>query len=123
MGYYCGIDLGNKSTEVCVIQKNRQLVAAFEIGTKSSEIRKSLKGYRKLTCIVEASPLAEWFCKEVEKLGHEITVVCPRKAKAALSGRSGKKTDMRERWRSCVEAVGMNRCIARARKPGRCEAT
>jgi transposase len=96
MGYYCGIDLGDKTTVICLIRKNRQVVAEMEIATNSPSIRKALKAFRGLTCIVEASPLAEWFCKQVEKLGHKISIVCPRKAKAALSGHSLKKTDQRD---------------------------
>lgn len=96
MGYYCGIDLGSKSTEICVIQGNRQVVTEMEVATSRAGIGKALKRYRKVTCIVEASPLAEWVCLEVEKLGHKITIVCPRKAKAALSGHSRKKTDKRD---------------------------
>ena len=96
MGYYCGIDLGDKRTVICIIRRNRQLVAEMEIDTNASAIRKAFKGYRGLTCIVEASPLSEWLCKQVEKAGHKITIVCPRKAKAALSGHSRKKTDQRD---------------------------
>jgi len=96
MGYYCGIDLGNKSTEISVIRSDRQVVEELSVGTSAAEIRKALKGYRGLTCIVEACPLAEWVCKEVERLGHKIEIVCPRKAQAALSGHSKKKTDKRD---------------------------
>ena len=96
MGYYCGIDLGDKMTAICILRANRQKVAEMEIPTKAPEIREALKKYRGLTCIVEASPLAEWLSKAVEKLGHRITIVCPRKAKAALSGHSRKKTDKRD---------------------------
>lgn len=96
MGYYCGIDLGNKKTSICVIRSNRQIIKEVEMATTAQEIYRILVVYRKLTCIVEASPLAEWLCKEVEKLGHEITIVCPRKAKVALSGQNKKKTDRRD---------------------------
>lgn len=96
MGYYCGIDLGNKKTSICVIGSNRQVVKEVETATNTEGIRRVLKSYRKLTCIVEAAPLAEWLCNEVEQLGHEITIVCPRKAKIALSGQNKKKTDKRD---------------------------
>ena len=96
MGYYCGIDIGNKSTEICIIQSNRQLVRELTIETSVSGIRRAFKNFRGMTCVVEAAPLAEWACKEIEKLGHKITIVCPRKAKAALSGHSKKKTDKRD---------------------------
>jgi len=96
MGYYCGIDLGNKESMVCILQKNRQVVAEERITTDAEGLRRVFGKYRKLTCIVEASPLAEWLCKEVEQLGHEISIVCPRKAKVALASQSKKKTDRRD---------------------------
>jgi transposase len=55
-----------------------------------------LNRYVGLTCVVEASPLAEWCCQEVEKLGHKISIVCARKAKVALGSQSKKKTDRRD---------------------------
>lgn len=96
MGFYCGIDLGNKRTAICILQKNRQIVVEDSVLTNSLSLGKLLKKYKRLTCIVEASPLAEWVCSEVEKLGHEISVVCPRKAKVALASQSKKKTDRRD---------------------------
>jgi len=97
MGKYCGIDLGNKRTTVCVMDKRRQVLRLVEVKTTVEGLTEALKGYRKLTCIVEAAPLAEWTAREVEKLGHTITVVCPRKAKVALESQGArKKTDKRD---------------------------
>lgn len=96
MGYYCGIDLGNKETVLCIIQGNRQVVAEEQIKTSVAALGKILKRYRGMTCIVEASPLAEWLCSEVEKFGHKIAIVCPRKAKVALASQAKKKTDRRD---------------------------
>jgi transposase len=97
MGYYCGIDLGNKETVICIIEGRRQVVAEERMATEAKALRKVLGKYRGLTCLVEAAPLAEWICTEVEKLGHKISIVCPRKAKVALSSQGkGKKTDERD---------------------------
>jgi transposase len=96
MGYYCGIDLGNKESMICILRKNRQVVKEERISTDEESLKRVLGRYRKLTCIVEASPLSEWFCTEVERLGHEISIVCPRKAKVALASQSKKKTDRRD---------------------------
>lgn len=96
MGMYCGIDLGNKETAICIIDNRGRVKLEAVARTEGQELREMLTKYRKLTCIVEASPLAEWLCKEVEKCGHKITIVCAYKAKAALSGHSKKKTDRRD---------------------------
>lgn len=96
MGYYCGIDLGNKESMVCILRNNRQVVKEERMLTDEESLRRVLGQYRKLTCIVEASPLSEWLCTEVERLGHKISIVCPRKAKVALASQSKKKTDRRD---------------------------
>lgn len=93
MGYYCGIDLGSKMTSICVINNRRDVLKAVEVRT--DKVKDELKKYKGLTCLVEAAPLAEWLCNEVEELGHKITIVCPRKAKA-VCGQAKKKTDRRE---------------------------
>ena len=97
MTKYCGIDLGNKRTSICIVDNRRQVVREVEVKTDTEGLKEALKGYRKLTCLVEAAPLAEWLSKEVEALGHKITVVCPRKAKVALESQGKrKKTDRRD---------------------------
>jgi len=97
MGSYCGIDLGSKRTTVCVMDKRRQVLRLVEVQTTAEGLKEALSGYRRLTCIVEAAPLAEWTATAVEALGHTITVVCPRKAKVALESQGvRKKTDKRD---------------------------
>lgn len=96
MGFYCGIDLGNKYTSLCVIDSRRQVRLEVEVATREEELLKELQRFRGVTCIVEASPLAEWVSTVVEKAGHKVTVVCPRKAKVALASQGKKKTDKRD---------------------------
>jgi predicted NBD/HSP70 family sugar kinase len=52
MGYYCGIDLGNKHSVVCVIDKRRQVKERVEISTDCEEFRRVLGRYRGLECLV-----------------------------------------------------------------------
>jgi transposase len=97
MGNYCGIDLGSKQSTVCVMNNDRKVLRLIEVKTTMDGLKEALSGYRKLTCIVEAAPLAEWTAKLVEGFGHKITIVCPRKAKIALESQSvRKKTDARD---------------------------
>jgi transposase len=96
MGYYCGIDLASKRTAICVIDQHRRVKKEVEVATEGKTIGDALSGYRGLTCIVEAAPLAEWLCREVEAMGHKISIVCPRKAKVALASQGKKKTDRRD---------------------------
>ena len=88
---YCGIDLGTESTSVCVVTACGEVVKEKTVATNGAEIRKALKGFGKLHCVVEAAPLAEWLCVEVEKGRHSIDILDPRQAKAVTAGK--KKTD------------------------------
>lgn len=97
MSYYCGIDLGNKRSRICIIDGQRGVKKEVEVVTRREEVCSELKGYRNMKCLVEASPLAEWLSKEIEEAGHKITIVCARKAKAALDSQGRKKkTDRRD---------------------------
>ena len=95
MGYYCGIDLGNKETVICIINSARRVISEERLQTDSDGIGRIFSKRKNMTCIVEASPLSEFICNEVEKYGHKISIVCPRKAKVALSNHKT-KTDKRD---------------------------
>lgn len=98
MGYYCGIDLGNKETVLCIINDRREVVKEYRVATEAQALKQVLSKHKLLTCLVEAAPLAEWLCREVERNKHKITIVCARKAKVVLSASQGigKKTDKRD---------------------------
>ncbi len=94
MEYYCGIDLGNKSLDLCVIDESRKVVFSQSVGTRADLVKKAFEAFTgRLICVVEAGALAEWLVDVLEPLGHEVSIVCPRKAKIALQSNGGKKTD------------------------------
>lgn len=87
---FCGIDLGIRSSSICIVDEKRQVRGRWSgINRKLSE---EVKRYGKeLRCVVEAGPLAESVCEEIEGLGASIEVVDSRHTKALLRGK--KKTD------------------------------
>lgn len=91
MKLYCGIDLSNQSTALCVVDEEGQMVAESEIVTEEEELRKFFGKFKGLSCVVEATALAEWMCGIVEKTGHRINIIDPRQAKAVTHTK--KKTD------------------------------
>jgi len=91
MKHYCGIDISAKTTNVCIIDDDRRVVKECVVPTDGQALRDCLSGFESLLCVVEAAPLAEWVCKEVEAGGHEVEILCPRHAKAVTATR--KKTD------------------------------
>ena len=95
MDYYCGIDLGCKETALCVIDQNRKVVREVRLATCPEELAKALKGLKGVRCLIETAPLAEWCAKTLEVLGHNVSLVCARKAKQAMTSQK-KKTDRRD---------------------------
>ena len=89
--YYCGLDVSNKSTAICVVNEAGKIVKEQFVATSSLELQKALKGFRGLRSVVEASPLAESIVKIVRESGHEIEILDTRQAK--IISATKKKTD------------------------------
>ena len=88
---HCGIDLASKASAVCLMTKDGEMVWEGECPTNEDGFRQVLKDHGALCCVIEASPLAEWTALILETLGHQVTVIDPRRAKAVI--RTKKKTD------------------------------
>ena len=61
------------------------------MSTDDAGLASVLKGRRRMRCLLEAGPLAEWVSEMLEGLGHEAVVIDARKAKGVI--RTKKKTD------------------------------
>ena len=88
---YCGIDLANKSSAICIENEKGKILTEKMIPTDADGFRVALSRRKPMVCIVEASPLAEWTARCVEALGHQAIIIDPRKAKAVICTK--KKTD------------------------------
>lgn len=91
MQHYCGLDVSNKSTSICVINEAGEIVFEKEVSTKAKQLMQALKGFKELECVVESAPLAERLCEVVEECGHKIDIIDARHAKAVTQ--TSKKTD------------------------------
>lgn len=87
----CGIDLASKSSAICILGSNGEILFEGACPTDEDGFRQALKSWRTLHCVIEASPLSEWVARMLESLGHEVVVIDPRRAKAIIT--SKKKTD------------------------------
>lgn len=86
---FCGIDLGTRSSSFCVFNGKKEVVKRWEGSNRRIRAELSeLSG--KMRCVVEAAPLAESVCNEVEKLGAQIEIIDSRHTKGLIHG---KKTD------------------------------
>lgn len=87
---FCGIDLGSRASSVCIVDVNKRVIKKWsgKTGNLVEEIRERCP---EMHCVVEASPLAESICAEVEKSGGSIEIIDSKHTKALLNGK--KKTD------------------------------
>lgn len=91
---YCGIDVANKSSVMCVIDAQDKQLWLRELATEEAELRRALEGTDRMRVVIEASPLAEWVAGTVEAAGHEAVIIDARAAKHLVC--SKKKTDARD---------------------------
>lgn len=92
--YFIGIDVGIRSSSICVIDDEKQVVRRWQGLTNNiikelEQIQARLAGEHK--GVIEAGPLAESICNKVEALGISIEIIDSRHTKALLHGK--KKTD------------------------------
>jgi transposase len=89
---FCGIDLGTRSSALCIINRNKEIIHRWKGGNEKlcDELKKHV-GSAHVSCVIEAGPLAESVCLQVEGIGAQIEIVDSRHTKALLHGK--KKTD------------------------------
>jgi len=88
---HCGIDVAMKSSSVCITDRRGVVVLERSVTTDEAGLRGVLGGRRRMRCVLEAGPLAEWMAEVIEGLGHEALVIDARKARGVI--RTKKKTD------------------------------
>jgi transposase len=87
----CGIDVALKSSSVCILDGRGAVLLEQVVATDEADFARLLGDRRRMRCVLEAGPLAEWLSELIERLGHEAVVIDARKAKGVI--RTKKKTD------------------------------
>src|SRR5712692_10499020 len=121
---HCGIDLAVRSSSICVTEESGKVLEERVVATEEEAFTEFFGGRKQMSCLVEASPLAEWAAKVVEGLGHRLTVIDTRKAKGVI--RTKKKTDRLDaRNLAKMSRTGWYTAVHRksARGPVRCGPT
>jgi transposase len=88
---HCGIDVALKSSSVCILDGRGAVVLERAVSTDEIGLRAVLGGRRRMRCVLEAGPLAEWLAGVVESAGHQAVIIDARKARGVI--RTKKKTD------------------------------
>jgi len=95
---YTGMDLAGKSSALCIMTKDGDILSEFGVSTTPDAICKALDPDRigLLRVAMEACGISHWVSDVVEELGHEVVVVDPRSCKAiASSKRKNDRLDAR----------------------------
>jgi len=79
---YCGMDIGKKTSHVCILDEQRKIVLERAIATRPSAILKALGDLPPMRIAIEASGRSFWIADRLEEAGHAVVVVDPGKTKA-----------------------------------------
>ncbi|MEQ9823210.1 MAG: IS110 family transposase [Puniceicoccaceae bacterium] len=94
MTYFVGLDVALKTTAVCVVDDHGNILKESSLITDANDINQwlSQNGFSASRIGIEASNLTIWLYKELRSLGHPVTVIETRHAKAAMAAQN-MKTD------------------------------
>ena len=92
--YTLGIDLGDKSHEVCVVDASANIVSRETILNNREAFHALSKKYPRALMIMEAGTHSPWISRHLEGVGHPVIVANPRKVRAIYE--SENKNDARD---------------------------
>jgi len=88
---YCGIDLHQKETEICVVDDDAVVVERARIATSRKALTRYFEGKPRMKVAMEAGGSSPWVSRLIEGMGHEVVVCAPRRVR--LIAESTMKTD------------------------------
>lgn len=88
---YLGIDVHSKYSEVCGISQAGEVTVRRRVATTESGLRRFFSGRERSQVVLESGPVTPWVYRQLVELGHDVTVVNPRRVR--LIAESTLKTD------------------------------
>ena len=89
-----GMDLGDKSHEVCVVGRRGEVVCREQVMNTKESVLKFFKRYKRARVAMETGTHSPWISRELKALGCDVLVADARKLEA-ISG-SVRKSDVRD---------------------------
>jgi transposase len=77
--YWIGIDLGDKKSNYCILDKNANIVAEGSLATTVTEFDLYFKAIPRSRMALEVGTHSPWTSSLLERLGHSVCVANPRK--------------------------------------------
>ncbi len=97
--YYIGIDLGDKRSHYCFLDKNTNNVAADSLATTPTDFELHFKAIPRSRIAIEVGTHSPWVSSLLEGIGHEVYVANPRKTEG------GKRKNRRKNDRLDAETL------------------
>lgn len=91
--YYIGIDLGDKKSHYCILDKGMGIAAAGSFATTITEFELYFKEIPRSRIALEVGTHSPWTSALLEKLGHVVIVANPRKIGGGKKRRKNDKLD------------------------------
>ena len=85
--YYCGLDLGKKSSHFCIMDSKREVIERGQVRNRIADLSKCFGELPPMKVVLEASCKAFWIADRLEDMEHEVTVVDPGRTKAIGAAR------------------------------------
>ena len=93
-GLYVGLDVGDRKTHACVLDKDGAVIDRFAFTTESGELASAFALYRECRVALEVGSQSPWMSASLRQLGHDVIVADARRVAAFIRG--GRKTDRRD---------------------------
>lgn len=100
-----GLDLGDRSTHRCTLDGERRVVTRGRFTTTRESVQREFGGIARQRIIIEAGSQSLWISHLLRELGHEVTVVDPRRVQKLIAG--NRKTDRRDAESLARLAIGV----------------
>jgi transposase len=91
---YVGLDVGDRYTQVCVLDEGGEVLEEQRIRTSRVELRKYFEGASRARIVIEAGAHSPWMVALLSELGHEVVLANPRRL--PLITQSDSKNDRRD---------------------------
>jgi len=93
VAYYIGVDIGDKKSHYCILDKGPDIAAKGSFTTTLSEFESYFKAIPRSRIALEVGTHSPWISALLEKLGHVIVVANPRKIGGGKKRRKNDKLD------------------------------
>ena len=80
-GITLGIDLGDRTSEMCVVTSDGQVRRRLRAAMTEPRLRKVLSGFERCRVVMEVGTHSPWVSRLATELGHEVIVANPRKVR------------------------------------------